>query len=59
MASKWKIPTWEDAINRISHNTGDALDRFVYENEPTNPDQELTFRTQLQELVDFILGEVE
>jgi hypothetical protein len=58
MASNWKIPTWELAQWNVNNHVDDALDRFVCDNEPSKPHDKL-FRAQLQELVDFIVGELE
>jgi hypothetical protein len=54
MESNLKIPTWYEAERQVVRNTDDALDRFVYHNEPASPADELTFRYQLQELVDLL-----
>lgn len=55
MENNWILPTWDEAERQVNRNTDDALDRFIYHNEPNNPTEELAFRTQLKELMDFML----
>ena len=55
----WKIPTWEEAEKAVVSNTGDALDMFIYDNEPAGEKASEQFRTELQELIDFLVGELE
>jgi hypothetical protein len=55
MASNWRLPTWDEAQREVIKGTDDALSRFIYHNEPAVPDEEIIWRNQLQELIDFML----
>lgn len=55
--SSQRIPTWSETVARVTEGDATPLDRFVYHNEPTGGDQELEWREQLQDMLDFVLGE--
>lgn len=50
----WHIPSWEIAAQRIKQKTDDPLDRFVYCNEPVGQEEEKLWRSQLNNLLQFV-----
>lgn len=50
---KFEIPTFDEAAERLEAGTANALDIFVHENEPAEPDSE-KFRTELSNLIEYI-----
>lgn len=49
-----KLPTHEEATERVVTNSASPLDIFVYENEPAGIDESEKFRTELQNLLNSI-----
>ncbi len=49
-----KIPTHEEATERVETNSASPLDVFVYENEPAGNEDSEKFRTELQNLLNSI-----
>ena len=49
-----KIPTWDEADNKIQAGTATPLDTFVFNNEPAGEGQEKQFRKELQEMINYV-----
>ena len=52
------VPDFFDAERRMKAGNEDALDEFVYHNEPAGKEQEEKFRRQLQDLIDYVARQV-
>lgn len=51
---KIEIPTFDEAAARMEAGTADALDVFVHENEPSEPEYAEKFHAELTNLIEHI-----
>jgi hypothetical protein len=48
-----ELPTWDECEAAVDLNSADALQQFIYDNEPAGADIELKFREQLAAVVKY------
>lgn len=55
MGEEMIIPTWRQCKRRVEHGEENALERFIYDNEPAGAKDEARFRHDLQQAIDYVL----